>query len=257
MNTEILVREIASKYIEQKIGGSHTIMGRIGHKDFINSLKSELTHLYEPETKMLYLDQVMKEVSRLKAEHNERCEMGEDCETYKEYEIALFFIKQEIDALPKIIVQNLNIDSKQERKTVFISYSHLDKDWLSQLKRHFKPFENRIDFWDDSKIDPGKKWKEEIELAISKTKVAVLLLSADFFNSNFILNNELPPLLAAAEKEGATILSVILKPCLFDEYPEISSFQAINAPSFPIIQMDEYKRELTWVELVKQIKNII
>ncbi len=88
------------------------------------------------------------------------------------------------------------------------------------------------------------------------SKIALLLISADFFNSDFITSNELPKLLSAAEKDGATILSVILKPCLFDEYPEVNQYQAINNPTLPISAMNETDRERTWVELVKQIRDI-
>jgi hypothetical protein len=82
-------------------------------------------------------------------------------------------------------------------------------------------------------------------------------VSADFFNSDFIITNELPPLLKLAEQQGAKILSVVLKPCLFEEYPELNQYQALNSPSKPISALDETNRELMWVELVRQVKRIV
>ncbi|MDB5223157.1 MAG: toll/interleukin receptor protein [Chitinophagaceae bacterium] len=140
---------------------------------------------------------------------------------------------------------------------VFISYSHYDKFFLTDLKKHFKPFINKISFWDDTKILAGEEWEKKIKTALESCKIAILLISADFFNSDFIEKNELPILLDAAEKKGTTILSVILKPCLFSEYPEINKYQAINSPSNSIIQMSEFEREQTWVDLMKRIKNIL
>ncbi len=67
--------------------------------------------------------------------------------------------------------------------------------WLNKLKRHFKPFGNKIDFWDDSKIQSGQKWLDEIEKALSEATVAILLLSPDFFASDFISSKEVPKLL--------------------------------------------------------------
>lgn len=147
--------------------------------------------------------------------------------------------------------------SKKEKNGVFVSYSHLDKEWLNNLKRHFGVIKNKVELWDDSKISPGEVWQKEIENAISGARVAILILSADFFNSEFITTQELPSILSEAENEGTVILTVVLKPCLVEEYPNISKYQFINSPSETIIQMDEAKRELTWLELVKEVKKYV
>jgi hypothetical protein len=60
--------------------------------------------------------------------------------------------------------------------------------------------------------------------------VALLLVSTDFLASDFIRKGELPPLLKAAENDGASILSLILKPCLFTMNKKLSKFQTINDP---------------------------
>ena len=135
--------------------------------------------------------------------------------------------------------------------------SHRDTEYLADIKRHFKPFLKHIDFWDDSKIEPGQKWKDEIIKAINETKVAILLVSTDFLGSDFIATNELPPLLKAAEEEGAVILIVIVKPCLFDEFPDLNQFQAMNPPNRPTSKMDVNEREELYVNLVRQTKRIL
>lgn len=139
---------------------------------------------------------------------------------------------------------------------VFISYSHEDEDLLKSLKRHFSALKNKVEFWDDSKIVAGMKWREEIETALSQAKIAILLVSPDFLNSNFIMEKELPYLLDAA-KRGVFILSVILKPCLFDFYPQLSQFQAINSPSKTIIQMSDFEREKVWTDLIIRVNELI
>jgi hypothetical protein len=140
---------------------------------------------------------------------------------------------------------------------VFISYSHHDKVFLDHFKRHLRPLMKHIDFWDDSRILAGQKWKNEIANALSSCKVGILLLSADFFNSDFIQFEELPILLKAAEEKGATILSVVLKPCMFSEYKVISQYQAINSPSYTVIQMKEHEQEQLWIKLALRIKQIL
>jgi hypothetical protein len=146
---------------------------------------------------------------------------------------------------------------EDKRTQVFISYSHLDKKYLQELTRQFKPLIDRINFWDDTKIEAGQKWNTEIKSQIEKAKIAILLISADFFNSDFIAKNELPPLLKLAEDGGAKILSVILKPCLWEEYPQINQYQAINNPKKPISSLDKNSRELVWVELARNVKKMM
>lgn len=258
MTSEEIIRSEAKDFIEKELESS--VSDYQGHKGFRDCLKLELYEFYQPDSKMIFLDQIKIEVKNHWNNHREICTRtakGEECPRDIIYEKILFYTQQEIEELPQIVKTNEKVISKSIRDKVFISYSHNDKNWLDRFRRHFRPFETKIEFWDDSKIQPGQQWKQEIKTAINHTKIAVLLISADFFNSDFITQQELPPLLKAAQEDGATILSVILKPCIFDEYPEISRYQAINSPSNTVIQMDEATQEITWVELVKTIKKLI
>lgn len=140
-------------------------------------------------------------------------------------------------------------------KDVFISYSHADIKYLKQLKRHLSTFKDRIDIWDDTFINAGDNWRKEIDNALANSKVAILLISADFFHSDFIAKVELPNLLQSAERTGTLILCVIIKPCLFEEYPELNKYQAVNSPSRTLIEMTEYEQEQVWIKTVKAIKS--
>jgi hypothetical protein len=144
---------------------------------------------------------------------------------------------------------------KPSRDKVFICYSHNDSKLLQRLHVHLKPLEKRghIDWWDDTRIRPGAKWRDEIRRAIERTRVAVMLISADFLASEFIINNELPPLLQAAASEGVMILPVIVSPSRFEKTEGIHQFQAINPPSKPLKALDTNKREEIFVQIADAI----
>ena len=80
---------------------------------------------------------------------------------------------------------------------------------------------------------PGAKWREELQKALDNTRVAILLVSADFLASSFIAEDVLPPLLRAAEAGGAIILSVIVKYCAIEGTP-LEQFQLFNDLSKPL-----------------------
>lgn len=121
---------------------------------------------------------------------------------------------------------------KPARTDVFISYSHVDKEWLDRLQVHLKPLMRGgdINIWADTRIKSGDRWEVEIKKALAKAKVAILLVSPDFLASDFIHNEELPPLLHAAEKEGLTLLNLIVSSSGGFWQSPISAFQAINEP---------------------------
>jgi hypothetical protein len=142
--------------------------------------------------------------------------------------------------------------TRPSRNQVFVSYSHADEKWLQMLHVHLAPLErsNKVARWDDTKIAPGKKWREEIDAAIRSAKVAVLLVSAQFMASEFIAQNELPLLLEAAENDGLVVLPVIISPCMMDS---LSKFQAVNPPSKPLVDLGQGDRDRVWVKLLEAI----
>lgn len=144
------------------------------------------------------------------------------------------------------------------RGGVFISYSHKDGAWLGRLQTHLKPYlrGKPISVWDDTKIKPGGRWREEIAQALEDATVAVLLVSPNFLESEFIASSELPPLLAAARERGLTILWVPLSFSSYDE-TEISDYKAVISPDRPIDTMSEAEQNKSWVTVCKWIKEVL
>jgi TIR domain-containing protein len=142
---------------------------------------------------------------------------------------------------------------------VFISYSHADQEWLERLKRHLKPLvrEGRLDCWDDTHIQPGDDWQQDIRNALDMAQVAVLLISANFFASDFIDENELPPLLIAAKAKGVRILPVILSASRFARHPALAHFQAVNSPDRPLATVLLAEQEEVFDHLAQTIESAL
>jgi len=112
------------------------------------------------------------------------------------------------------------------RPKIFISYSHKDEREVAELVGHLSVLQNAaglVEVWNDQRIGAGADWKKEIEQAMSEATVAILLISRNFLNSDFILNNEVPKLLKRREAEGLTVFPVLAKPCLWEEVPWLAA----------------------------------
>src|SRR5262245_14911937 len=99
--------------------------------------------------------------------------------------------------------------------SVFLSYSHKDEKWKDLLRTHLGVLESegRLDTWVDRHIEAGTDWFEEIQEAMARASVAILLISADFLTSEFIGGEEVPRLLQRRKAEGLPVIPVIIHAC--------------------------------------------
>ncbi len=143
------------------------------------------------------------------------------------------------------------------RDQVFISYSHADSDWLKRLQTMLVPLQRQgaLDVWEDSRIQVGQDWKEEIEKALERAKVAVLMVSPDFLASDFIAKHELPTLLEAARKEGLTILWVPVRHSLYKE-TEIARYQAAYNPRTPLSTLTAAEQDAALVQIAEKLRAV-
>lgn len=164
----------------------------------------------------------------------------------------VFYISADMTSEPKMET----IKSMSSRDEAFVCYSRANKHWLERVRIHLRPLERRgvLKLFDDTKIKPGTRWREEIKAALDRARVAILLVSADFLASDFIAENELPPLLEKAESGGATILVVMVSPCGFRREKELADYQAVNDPSKPLDSLSQSESEHVLTELAEAVE---
>lgn len=123
---------------------------------------------------------------------------------------------------------------------------------------HLAPLirERDIRVWHDGLIQAGAKWENEIEQALTRARIAVLLATPDFLASPFITSKEMPRILAGAEDGGLTIFWISVKACLYDETP-LREYQAMNDPSRPLASLSrsQYKIDSELVRIAKEIRD--
>jgi hypothetical protein len=144
---------------------------------------------------------------------------------------------------------------------VFVSYSHDDdQKWLGRIRVHLARLirEGRVELWDDTRIKAGEHWREEIKKALARAKVAVLLISAGFYASDFIDKDELPPLLEAESARGLVILGVHINYSSFDSDRTLREYQTINPPDQPLESLaTKAEQEQVFDKLRRRIEELL
>lgn len=140
------------------------------------------------------------------------------------------------------------------RTKLFVSYSHRDRPWLERLKIHLAILERRgtVHVWSDTGIAVGARWREEIDSALTESRAAVLVISPDFLASDFIWTEEIPRLLEH-EKQGMTLLPLIVRPCAWRIAPELTMLQARPFDGRPLSLGTEAEVDRDLAEFVYEV----
>jgi len=103
---------------------------------------------------------------------------------------------------------------------IFISYSHQDVREVQDLLNYIIPNVEQAGgvFWSDRSILPGKLWDQEIRNQLEKTDIALLMVSNDFLNSQYVKNVELVHFLQQRQQKGLLIIPIILSECLIEQH---------------------------------------
>src|SRR5262245_49443961 len=132
------------------------------------------------------------------------------------------------------------------RDQVFISYSHKDVVWMEKFSTHLKAIgqTGRLKTWTDHQIEPGQDWYAEIEAAIARASVALLLTSADFLASDFIQKEEIPKLLKKHQNEGLFLYGVPLKHAPY-ALSSLASIQTAGglSPEKPLASLEDSEQD--------------
>lgn len=145
------------------------------------------------------------------------------------------------------------------RHRVFVCYSHANAPTMERLLVHLGPLhtDQLVDLWSDRRLQPGDDWRTEIEDALATASFAVLLVSADFYDSVFIRDVELPSLLAASVAGGCKVIPLAVSPSRFPSDPALSRYQAATRDGQTLAAMPLAEQEQVLADLAAVIEEEI
>jgi TIR domain len=141
--------------------------------------------------------------------------------------------------------------------TIFVSYSHKDAKYKEEFERYMAPLRqyHYIDTWSDEDIPVSSDWRLEIEDAMERAGVAVVLVTSNFLNSNFCMDVELRRFVQARAERGLKLVAVVVSDCYWQAVPDLARYQLLPRRGTPI--KSARNREQAWSKVVKEIGRIL
>ena len=139
---------------------------------------------------------------------------------------------------------------------VFISYAQEDLSFLKELEKHLANLkrQNLITSWYDGDINPGTEWESEIMDRLNNAQMILLLVSADFINSDFCYSIELKQALARQEANQARVIPIILRPVDWKGTP-FAKLQALPTRGKPVTNWPTH--DDAFLDIVQGIRKAI
>jgi hypothetical protein len=109
-------------------------------------------------------------------------------------------------------------DALTRPTSVFVSYSRLDQKHLDRVEPFLQALEDagNVSLFIDKHIETGEQWRRRILKALDRMDVAILLISDNFLNSEFIFEVELSNIRRAARNRDVMVIPLFLESCTAD-----------------------------------------
>ena len=155
-------------------------------------------------------------------------------------------------------IEEIFTPTVRQVNSIFVSYSHQDEEWKNRLCQMLAPFlrdgELELKLWvDDESIQPGDRWHESIQSALKTAGVAIVLVSAPFLASEYIMKYELPEIISAAADGKLVLFWVYVSHAGYDA-TVLESFQAAHDVSQPLYALARPDQDEILLAIARNIK---
>lgn len=142
---------------------------------------------------------------------------------------------------------------------IFVVYAHEDKVVRDKLLRQLRPLADKgdIDLWSDHEIKPGALWDDEIRNRLADSGIILLLVSDDFFASDYIRRVEFETALELQAQGRARILPVIARHCGWADLPALSRLQVLPPGGRPVLSKEWDSPDEPYLKIYEGVKAVV
>ncbi len=139
---------------------------------------------------------------------------------------------------------------------LFISYSHLDKQFIEAFWRHTAPLRDEfgVDMWFDGNIDAGDDFWQRIDEHLKDRDIVCLFISSHYLNSP-ACKKEMQIAFDLRQSKGISVIPIILSPCAWTDYKLISSKLAIPTDGVAVSTFSN--QDEAWLDIYKSLKKVV
>lgn len=152
--------------------------------------------------------------------------------------------------------QGDSVNMNSDKVSVFLSYCHVDEDYKNKLNIHLAPLKkmNKIKEWNDRELIVGSQFNNIIKKHLEEDDIIVLLISADFINSEYCYDIEMQKAIERCKNGQCKIIPVIVRPCLWQITP-LKDFLVLPQDGKPISTYEN--KDNAYLEIVSAINQEI
>lgn len=144
----------------------------------------------------------------------------------------------------------------QRAARIFFCYCRADESLRDELAIHLAPLRSAklIEDWYDRNIDAGVEWNPEIQRALERANIILLLVSPSFMASNYIQDVELKRAMERHHEKSARIIPVIARPTEL-KYAEFKALQYLPRDGKPVTRWPD--RDEAWLDVAHGIRKVV
>ena len=146
------------------------------------------------------------------------------------------------------------IETKKLKLKIFISYSHLDEEFIKSFTKHLTVLKdkNLIEEWLDRKMFAGDELDKKIQDNLNNSDIVLWFISKNYLSSS-ACKKEKEESIELQSKLNVKIIPIILTSCLWQEDSDISKRLAIPKDGQCVEKPDN---DVAWTYIVKEIQKI-
>jgi internalin A len=164
-------------------------------------------------------------------------------------------IKQLLNGVDLPEQRNRDID-KNPLVKVFYSYSHKDEALKDELDTHLILMKRQglIASWHDRCILAGQEFAQEIDTHLQSADIILLLVSVDFFASNYCYQTEMTTALEKHQKHEAVVIPIIVRTVGWQDAP-FGKLTALPTDGKAVTTWSD--RDAAWTNVSEGIKQVV